>query len=156
MVGIVDMFLMQTGLEATEILRQVETFEPMLESIKRFKENYGFLTEIQWKISWRFCHSFSNFWPLAAACLAGVDLDFRAFLEPKGFLSTLCETRFNLVTTGADLQDPMPSELAKMYHETNFITVGPLLQQAKFCLTEKKYILDYTMLQVCRKIARER
>lgn len=83
------------------------------------------------------------FWRLGAACLAGVDLDFRAFLEPKGFLSTLCETRFNLVTTGADLQDPMPSELAKMYHETNFITVGPLLQQAKFCL----------MLQVCRKIA---
>eukprot|EP00434_Breviolum_minutum_P013771 symbB.v1.2.012147.t1/scaffold829.1/size159244/17 len=100
MVGIVDMFLMQTGLEAPEILRQVETFEPMLESIKRFKENYG------------------------------VDLDFRAFLEPKGFLSTLCETRFNLVTTGADLQDPVPSELAKMYHETNFITVGPLLQQS--------------------------
>ena len=58
MVGIVDMFLMQTGLEAPEILRQVETFEPMLESIKRFKENYGFLTEIQWKISWRFCHSY--------------------------------------------------------------------------------------------------
>ena len=73
-------------------------------------------------------------------------MDFRAFLEPKGFLSTLCETRFNLVTTGADLQDPMPSELAKMYHETNFITVGPLLQQAKFCL----------MLQVCRKIASSR
>ena len=81
--------------------------------------------------------------------MAGVDLDFRAFLEPKGFLSTLCETRFNLVTTGADLQDPMPSELAKMYHETNFITVGPLLQKAKFGLTEKIYI-DYTMLHVER------
>lgn len=133
---------MQTGLEAPEILRQVASFEPMLESIKRFKENYGFLTEIQWKISWRFCHSFLHVYRrLAAACLAGVDLDFRAFLEPKGFLSTLCETRFNLVTTGADLQDPVPSELAKMYHETNFITVGPLLQQAKFGLTEKKYIL---------------
>lgn len=73
MVGIVDMFLMQTGLEAPEILRQVETFEPMLESIKRFKENYGFLTEIQLHLLAQSIHIdlsssfFSMFWRLAAA-----------------------------------------------------------------------------------------
>ena len=69
MVGIVDMFLMQTGLEAPEILRQVETFEPMLESIKRFKENYGFLTEIQWKISWS--HPFIFQFLAPGCCLPG-------------------------------------------------------------------------------------
>lgn len=99
LVGIVNMFLMQSGgLEAAEVLRQVESFEPMLESIRRFKENYGF------------------------------DLDFRGFLEPKGFLFTFCDTRYNLVTTGEELQDPLPSELAERYQDAKFITVGPLLQ----------------------------
>ena len=43
MVGIVDHFLVQTGLESKEVLERVEGFEPMVESIKRFKENYGSL-----------------------------------------------------------------------------------------------------------------
>ena len=43
LVGIVNTFLMQSGgMEPAEVLRQVESFEPMLESIRRFKENYGF------------------------------------------------------------------------------------------------------------------
>ncbi|CAK9091156.1 unnamed protein product [Durusdinium trenchii] len=99
MVGIVDMFLMQTGLEPTEVLNRVEGFEPMLQSIQRLKESYGF------------------------------HLDYRGFLEPKGFLSTMTETNFNLVTTGADLQDPLPENLAKRYQDSKFITVGPLLTQ---------------------------
>ena len=61
-------------------------------------------------------------------CAEGFDLDFRGFLEPKGFLSTFCDTRYNLVTTGEDLQDPLPSELAERYQDAKFITVGPLLQ----------------------------
>jgi len=102
LVGIVNMFLMQSGgMEPAEVLRQVESFEPMLESIRRFKENYGF------------------------------DLDFRGFLEPKGFLSVFCDTRYNLVTTGKDLQDPLPEELAERYQDAKFITVGPLLQASE-------------------------
>lgn len=58
----------------------------------------------------------------------GFDLDFRGFLEPKGFLSVFCDTRYNLVTTGKDLQDPLPEELAERYQDAKFITVGPLLQ----------------------------
>ena len=43
LVGIVNMFLTQSGgMEPAEVFRQVESFEPMLESIRRFKENYGF------------------------------------------------------------------------------------------------------------------
>lgn len=49
-------------------------------------------------------------------------------MEPKGFLFTFCDTRYNLVTTGEELQDPLPSELAERYQDAKFITVGPLLQ----------------------------
>lgn len=99
MLGIVDSFLMQTGLEPVEVLRRVEGYEPTLASIKRFKELYG------------------------------LDLDSRGFLEPKGFLLPFCLTKFNLVTTSSELQDPLPSELASMYSDATFITVGPLLEQ---------------------------
>eukprot|EP00438_Fugacium_kawagutii_P010905 Skav211516 [mRNA] locus=scaffold352:218712:220423:+ [translate_table: standard] len=100
MVPLVDSFLMQSGnMEVAEILRQAREFEPMMEAIRNVEEKYGF------------------------------QLDLRGFLEPKGFLPVFCETRYNLVTTGADLQDPLPEELAKLYQGTaKFITVGPLLQ----------------------------
>ena len=40
-----DMFLMQTGLEPTEVLNRVEGFEPMLQSIQRLKESYGIVAQ---------------------------------------------------------------------------------------------------------------
>ena len=78
----------------------------------------------------------------------GFDLDFRGFLEPKGFLSIFNETRYNLVTTAADLQDPLPEELAKKYQDAKFITVGPLLPVALVTQT-LRFFLMFCLLVWC-------
>ena len=99
MVGVMDMFLQQSGIPLEAIIGQVDSCQPMKDSICRLQETYG------------------------------ITFDFRKGLSPMGFLSTMCETAFNLITTAQDFQDPCPEELSAAYAEAgaNFEYVGPLL-----------------------------
>ena len=100
MVGIMNMFLNQSGIPVEEIIAQVDTCQPMKESMYRLREKYD------------------------------IDFDFRKGLSPMGFLHTMCETNFNLVTTAEEFQDPFPTELSAAYSEAGarFEYVGPLLE----------------------------
>ncbi|CAJ1399483.1 unnamed protein product [Effrenium voratum] len=101
MIGMTDMFLMQTGLEPAVILEEVEAFQPTLDCRRRLEEKYG------------------------------IEPDVRAMLNPQGFMPTMCLTRYNLVTTGADFQDPVTPELTAAYDDAGatFVPVGPLLDE---------------------------
>jgi len=100
MVGVLNMFVQQSGIPMEEIMARVEAFQPMKDCVARLKENYN------------------------------VTFDFRKSMSPMGFLSTMCETSFNLITTAEEFQDPFPSELSRAYAEggAKFEYVGPLLE----------------------------
>ncbi|CAE7800485.1 ATG26 [Symbiodinium necroappetens] len=100
MVGILNMFLKQSGIPMEEVMARVEAFQPMKDSMARLKENYN------------------------------VTYDFSKSMSPMGFLSTMCEANFNLITTAEEFQDPFPGELSRAYVEAGakFEYVGPLLE----------------------------
>ncbi|CAE7728835.1 ydhE [Symbiodinium sp. CCMP2456] len=100
MIGVLDMFVKQSGIPMEEVMARVEAFQPMKDCMARLKENYN------------------------------ITYDFRKSMSPMGFLSTMCEANVNLITTAEEFQDPFPSELSRAYMEAGakFEYVGPLLE----------------------------
>ena len=100
MVGVVKMFLHQSGIPLEEVYHQIDACQPMKDSICRLQKNYD------------------------------ISFDFRTALSPMGFLSTMCDANVNLITTIEDFQDDFPAELSQAYSEAGakFEYVGPLLE----------------------------